>query len=101
MGKRKVRRQFSADFKRKVVAQTGTVGTSVSAVARRHHINANTVHRWRDDPRYAAAVELCWGQLNGYLKNARIISCASVLPEAILSRSPNIHFTPKCRSHRF
>ena len=53
MGKRKVRRQFSADFKRKVVAQTGTAGTSISAVAWRHDVNANTVRRWRDDPRYA------------------------------------------------
>lgn len=53
MSKRKVRRQFSVDFKRKVVAKTGTVGASVSAVARGHDITANMVRRWRDDSRYA------------------------------------------------
>lgn len=53
MGKRRARRQFSADFKRQVVAETHTPGTSVSVVARRHDINANLLFRWRDDPRYA------------------------------------------------
>lgn len=53
MGKRRSRRQFSADFKRRVVAETYAAGTSVSVVARRHDINANLLFRWRDDPRYA------------------------------------------------
>jgi len=53
MGKRRARRQFSADFKRRVVEQTHAAGTSVSVVARRHDINANLFFRWRDDPRYA------------------------------------------------
>ena len=52
MGKRRIRRQFSADFKRRVVAETHAAGTSVSVVARRHDINANLLFRWRDDPRY-------------------------------------------------
>ena len=53
MGKRRVRRQFSADFKRRVVSETYAAGTSVSVVARQHDINANLLFRWRDDPRYA------------------------------------------------
>ena len=53
MGKRRARRQFSVDFKRRVVAEIYTAGTSVSVVARRHDINANLLFRWRDDPRYA------------------------------------------------
>ena len=53
MGKRRARRQFSADFKQRVVAETYAAGTSVSVVARRHDINANLLFRWRDDPRYA------------------------------------------------
>ena len=53
MGKRRARRQFSADFKRRIVAETYSAGTSVSVVARRHDINANLLFRWRDDPRYA------------------------------------------------
>jgi len=52
MGKRRARRQFSADFKRRIVAETYAAGTSVSVVARRHDINANLLFRWRDDPRY-------------------------------------------------
>lgn len=54
MSKRRVRRQFSADFKRQVVAETYAAGTSVSVVARRHDINANLLFRWRDDPRYGS-----------------------------------------------
>jgi len=53
MGKRRVRRQFSADLKRRYVSETYAAGTSVSVVARRHDINANLLFRWRDDPRYA------------------------------------------------
>ena len=53
MGKWRVRRQFSADFKRRFVSETYAAGTSVSVVARRHDINANLLFRWRDDPRYA------------------------------------------------
>jgi len=53
MGKRRVRPQFSADFKRRVVSETYAAGTSASVVARRHDINANLLFRWRDDPRYA------------------------------------------------
>jgi len=53
MGKQRARRKFSADFKRRVVAETYAAGTSVSVVARRHDINANLLFRWRDDPRYA------------------------------------------------
>ena len=53
MGKQRARRQFCADLKRRVVAETYATGTSVSVVARRHDINANLLFRWRDDPRYA------------------------------------------------
>lgn len=57
MGKQRVRRQFSNDFKRQVVAETLAARTSVSVVARRHDINANLLLRWRDDPRYSSEVE--------------------------------------------
>ena len=43
-------RQFSADFNRRIVAETYAPGTSVSVVARRHDINTNRLFRWRDDP---------------------------------------------------
>lgn len=53
MGKRRARRQFSADFRRRVVSKPYAAGTSMSVVARRHDINANLLFRWRDDLRYA------------------------------------------------
>lgn len=52
MDQRRFRRQFSADFKRQVVAETYETGTLVSLVARHHDINANLLFRWRDDSRY-------------------------------------------------
>jgi transposase len=57
MGKQRVRRQFSNNFKRQVVAETLAARTSVSVVARRHDINANLLFRWRDDPRYSNEVD--------------------------------------------
>ena len=57
MSKRRVRRTFSTDFKKQVVAQTYEVGASVSVVARRHDINNNLLFRWRDDPRYAVETD--------------------------------------------
>jgi len=53
MGKRRARRQFNADFKRRVVVESYAPGTSVSVVARRHDTIANLLFRWRDDPRNA------------------------------------------------
>jgi transposase-like protein len=43
---RAVRRTYSAQFKREVVAQCLAPGASVSAVAMSHRINANVVRKW-------------------------------------------------------
>ena len=56
-GKRK-RRSYSTAFKRRVVAETMEPGASVSAVARRHSLNANMVFVWRDDPRFGPGREV-------------------------------------------
>lgn len=45
-GKRR-RRLWSADEKRRIVAEAGQPGASVSVVARRHDVNANMVFTWR------------------------------------------------------
>lgn len=47
---RAVRRTYSPQFKREVVAQCLAPGASVSAVAMNHRINANVVRKWL--PRY-------------------------------------------------
>jgi transposase len=41
------RRQWTAAFKRQIVAETLAPGASVSIVARRHDVNTNQVFKWR------------------------------------------------------
>lgn len=45
------RRFWSLAEKRRIVAESFEDGVSVSAVARRHDINANLLFTWRRDPR--------------------------------------------------
>jgi transposase len=46
-GARRRRRLWSADEKRRIVAETFAPGASVSIVARRHDLNANMLFTWR------------------------------------------------------
>ena len=46
-GGRRRRRAWSADAKRRIVAETLEPGASVSIVARRHDLNANMLFTWR------------------------------------------------------
>ena len=50
--KRRVRRFWSDDEKRRIVAQARVPGVSVSQVARRYDVNANQVFNWIRDPRF-------------------------------------------------
>jgi transposase len=43
----KHRRRHSAQFKAQVLADAVQPGTSVAAVAQRHNLNANLIHKWR------------------------------------------------------
>ena len=52
---RRTRRFWSADEKRRIVAQTYAPGVSVSQVGRRYDVNANLIFKWRRDPRYRPA----------------------------------------------
>ena len=52
---RRVRRLWSNDEKRRIVAQSYAPGVSVSVVARRYDVNANLIFTWRRDPRYKPA----------------------------------------------
>ena len=53
---RRVRRFWSDDEKRRIVAQSYAPGVSVSVVARRYDVDANLIFRWRRDPRYRPGV---------------------------------------------
>ena len=50
-GQRK--RLWSDDEKRSICAQTTVPGVSVAQVARRYAMNANLIHNWLKDPRFA------------------------------------------------
>jgi len=52
---RRVRRFWSEDEKRRIVAQTWTPGVSVSQVGRRYDVNDNLIFKWRRDPRFRPA----------------------------------------------
>lgn len=43
----KPRRRHSPQFKAQVLQETQQYGVSVAAVARRHNLNANLIHKWR------------------------------------------------------
>ncbi|MCP5085743.1 MAG: transposase [Rhodobacteraceae bacterium] len=53
MGKRRKRRTWSDDEKREICVQTAASGVSVAQVARRYALNANLIHNWLKDPRFA------------------------------------------------
>lgn len=46
-GSKRVRRRHSAEFKRQVLADCEAGGASIAAVALAHGVNANLVHKWR------------------------------------------------------
>ena len=47
------KRFWSDDEKRSICAQTRALGVSVAQVARRYSMNANLIHKWLRDPRFA------------------------------------------------
>ena len=46
-GVRRVRRSWTLEQKRRVVAECGAEGASIAGVARRHGLNANQLYAWR------------------------------------------------------
>ena len=55
-GRQRMRRRWSQEEKRRIVAQTLMPGASVSQVARRYDVNTNLVFTWRRDTRLRPAV---------------------------------------------
>jgi transposase len=47
------KRFWSDDEKREICTQAATAGFSVAQVARRYAMNANLIHKWIRDPRFA------------------------------------------------
>ena len=51
------KRFWSYDEKREICGQARVNGASVAQVARRYAMNANLIHKWMRDPRFAAVAE--------------------------------------------
>lgn len=57
MGTRRKRRSWSDDEKREICQQTMVPGVSIAQVARRYATNANQIHNWLKDERFAPEAE--------------------------------------------
>lgn len=57
MSNRKKRRQWSDEEKREICQQAVLPGASVAQIARRYCANANMIHNWLKDPRFAPNTE--------------------------------------------
>ena len=53
-GRQRVRRRWSEEEKRRIVAQTLILGVTVSQMAHRYDVNRSQVFTWRRDPRLRA-----------------------------------------------
>lgn len=51
------KRFWSDDEKREICGQARVAGASVAKVARRYAMNANLIHKWMRDPRFAPVIE--------------------------------------------
>lgn len=57
MGTRRKRRSWSDNEKREICQQTTVPGVSIAQVARRYSTNANQIHNWLKDERFAPATD--------------------------------------------
>ncbi len=79
------KRFWSDDEKREICSQTRVEGASVAQVARRYAMNANLIHKWLRDPRFAEAtagkVDLpaADGFLRVEIEDAEVV-CVSTAP---------------------
>lgn len=65
-GKKGQKKRFwSDDEKRSICAQTTVPGVSVARVARRYAMNANLIHNWLKDPRFAPEPEITESDCHG------------------------------------
>ncbi|MHA3916460.1 IS66-like element accessory protein TnpA [Halovulum sp. GXIMD14793] len=65
-GKKGQKKRFwSDDEKRSICRQTTVPGVSVAQVARRYAMNANLIHNWLKDPRFAPEPEIAGPDCHG------------------------------------
>jgi len=67
-GKKGQKKRFWSDEeKRSICEQTRTPGVSVAQIARRYAMNANLIHKWLHDPRFAPDEEAAEVEAAGFL----------------------------------
>lgn len=88
-GKKGQKKRFwSDDEKVSICGQTLAPGVSVARVARRYAMNANLIHKWLRDPRFAPDKELAETEAAGFLPiEIEGIASPPALPE--LPASPS------------
>ena len=73
------RRQFSAEFRARIVSACEQPNTSVASVALANNLNANLVHKWR---RQAKEQTNRHSETSGFLPIPLACTSASVAPDA-------------------
>ncbi|KIN66151.1 putative transposase number 1 for insertion sequence isrm28 [Sulfitobacter noctilucicola] len=78
-GKKGQKKRFwSDDEKRSICAQTTVPGVSVAQVARRYAMNANLIHNWLKDPRFAPEADIAEADCHGGFLPVEIEGLVSV-----------------------
>ena len=86
MGTRRKRRSWSDDEKREICQQTSVPGVSIAQVARRYATNANQIHNWLKDERFAPMSETDAEPESSFveLDMTAHVECASACPAPTL-----------------
>lgn len=93
-GKKGQKKRFwSDDEKVSICAQTRAPGVSVAQVARRYAMNANLIHKWLRDPRFAPNDAGIEAEAAGFLP-IEIEGLASPSPLPQLPAPPTVSGTP-------
>ena len=78
-GKKGQKKRFWSDGeKRSICAQTTVPGVSVAQVARRYAMNANLIHNWLKDPRFAPEADIAEADCHGDFLPVEIEGLVSV-----------------------
>ena len=75
------KRFWSDDEKREICGQARVAGASITQVARRYAMNANLIHKWMRDPRFAPVSE----DLDEVIDASFLWTCRGFMPLRLLT----------------
>ena len=80
----KVKKRFwSDDEKREICGQARMAGVSVAQVARRYSMNANLIHKWLKDARFAPVTEESGDVMDGSFLPVEVLRSGSSVDERV------------------